>query len=454
MVTFNMQGASLLIVLLAAVAFVVIATSRWKVHPFIVLIVAAYGTALASGLPPLEVEALVREGFGSLMRHIGLIIIFGTLIGTLLEKTGAAITLAEAVLACVGKRFPGLAMSIIGYIVSIPVFCDSAFIILSSLKRSITLRTRSSPVMMSVALATGLFASHTLVPPTPGPIAAAGNLGLGDQLGLVIAVGLVLSIVPVTAGFLWASWLGRYTALTSQPASPSSDQDDIDRLSLPPLNKALLPIIVPLILIAAGSVAVYPGQPLGDGILFMVLKGLGTPLNALIIGFLLALRLLPAWNEVTLNSWMGDGLKAAANILLITGAGGAFGHILQATSVGDHLGKALAHYELGLLLPFIIAAAFKTSQGSSTVAMVATSALIAPLLTVLGLNSTIGMIFSMMAIGAGAMTISHANDSFFWVVAEFSEMDVKTAYRAFSLATLVQGLSTLVVILILGWILL
>lgn len=453
-----MQGPGLLVLLLLATGFIVVATSRWKVHPFIVLLAAAYGMAFASGIPVLDVEALVREGFARLMLSIGLIIIVGTLIGTLLEKTGAAITLAEAVLKYLGKRYPALAMSIIGYIVSIPVFCDSAFIILSSLKRSITVRTGCSPVTMSVALATGLFASHTLVPPTPGPIAAAGNLGLGDQLGLVIGVGLALSIVPVAAGCCWASWVGKRMPSIIDRSHDASDAKPNPagsmQMVLPSLNKSLLPILMPLLLIAAGSFASYPGHPLGDGFVLSVLTLLGAPLNALLVGFIFALRLLPAWNETTLNGWMAEGLKSASNIVLITAAGGAFGHVLQATPVGSYLGERLADYQLGLILPFLIAAAFKTSQGSSTVAMVATSALMAPLLSSLGLDSTWGTVLSMMAIGAGAMTVSHANDSFFWVVAEFSDMDVKTAYRAFTLATLVQGVCTLLVILLLGVVLL
>ena len=454
------QGPYLIVLLVSAIAFVVIATSRWKLHPFIVLIVAAYGVALLSGLPLLEVEVMVRQGFGGIVSYIGLIIVFGTLIGTLLEKSGAAITLAETVLRLFGKRFPGLALSLIGYIVSIPVFCDSGYIILSSLKRSIVKRTGRSAVMMSVALATGLFASHTLVPPTPGPIAAAGNLGLSEQLGLVIIMGLSLSIVPVLAGYAWAVWAGKHYQSQEDfeahgdgplPVEQSVEELDENTINRPSVNKAFSPIIVPIVLIALGSIAAYPTHPFGSDSVFILLSFFGKPLNALIVGFILALRLLPGWNEQTLNGWMGEGLKSAAIIILITGAGGAFGHVLKATPIGNYLGETLAQYQMGVLLPFIISAALKTAQGSSTVAMVTTSALIAPLLVTLGLDSEMGRVLAVMAVGAGAMTVSHANDSFFWVVAEFSGMDVKTAYRAFTLATLLQGLATISVIALLAF---
>ncbi len=148
--------AYLLIVLFVAVAFIVLTTSRLKWHPFIVLLMASYGIGFGAGMDPLTIGATIRDGFGGILGYIGLVILLGTLIGTILERTGSAITMANAVLKLVGNRFPGLAMSIMGYIVSIPVFCDSGFVILSSLKRALVERAKASAVMMSVALATGL----------------------------------------------------------------------------------------------------------------------------------------------------------------------------------------------------------------------------------------------------------------------------------------------------------
>jgi len=159
--------------------------------------------------------------------------------------------------------------------------------------------------------------------------------------------------------------------------------------------------------------------------------------------------LFPKFNKETLTGWIGDGISAAAPILLITGAGGAFGAILKETQIGETIGNLLADYQLGIFLPFIIAAAFKTAQGSTTVAMVATSALIAPLLAGIGLDSEIGRVLAVMSIGAGAMTISHVNDSYFWVVTQFSGMDVKTGLKTHTVGTLIQGTSAIVFIFIL-----
>jgi len=203
-------------------------------------------------------------------------------------------------------------------------------------------------------------------------------------------------------------------------------------------------------LIAMRSVAIYPTKPLGEGLVLLAFDFLGQPINALFIGLFLSFLLFPKFNKETLTGWIGDGISAAAPILLITGAGGAFGAILKETQIGETIGNLLADYQLGIFLPFIIAAAFKTAQGSTTVAMVATSALIAPLLTGIGLDSEIGRVLAVMSIGAGAMTISHVNDSYFWVVTQFSGMDVKTGYKTHTLGTLIQGVGSIIFIYLLS----
>jgi len=438
----------LIAVLLISVLFIILGTTKFKLHPFLVLLLASYLAGALAGLPATQITSTIATGFGNIMAYIGIVIILGTIIGTILEKSHAAVKLAEIVLKLVGKRFPGLAMSIIGYIVSIPVFCDSAYIILSSLKKSIRQKTGKSSVALSIALATGLYATHTFVPPTPGPIAAAGNLGLENQLGLVILFGLGVALVAMFTGYFWAAFAGK--KYTSTEDTEDLIEDVNHDLVLPSGVKALSPILVPIILIALRSVATYPSLPLGDGFIYKMLDFAGQPVNALLIGLFLAFLLFPKYDRETLTGWIGEGITAAAPILLITGAGGAFGTILKETHIGETLGNLLAGYQLGIFLPFLVAAAFKTAQGSSTVALVATSALIAPLLASIGLDSLNGKVLAVMATGAGAMTISHANDSFFWVVTQFSGMDVKTGYRTHTTATLLQGTVSMVFVYILS----
>lgn len=365
--------------------------------------------------------------------------------------------MADTVIKVLGERFPTLTMSIIGYIVSVPVFCDSGFVILNSLKESLAKRLKTSSVAMSVALATGLYATHTFVPPTPGPIAAAGNLGLESNLGLVIGVGIFVAAVAALAGMLWAN---RFKHVEPDGLEAEEIQHDWKALKasygkLPTASQAFAPIFVPILLICFGSIAKFPSLPLGEGILFDVLTFLGQPLTALVIGLFLSVRLLKSDRKIEeFGERISQGITAAAPILLITGAGGAFGAVLKATPLGDYLGTTLSALGVGIFMPFIVAAALKSAQGSSTVALVTTSALVAPMLTQLGLDSEMGRVLTVMAIGAGAMTVSHANDSFFWVVSQFSRMSVGLAYRAQTMATLIQGVTAMALVYILSLVLL
>ncbi|GIU44299.1 gluconate transporter [Shewanella sairae] len=451
---------SLVLILLAVIAFIVIATAKFKLHPFLTLILASFLAAFAYGLPSADIAKTITSGFGGILGYIGLVIVLGTIIGTILEKSGAAITMADVVIKVLGKRFPTLTMSIIGYIVSIPVFCDSGFVILNSLKQSMANRMKVSSVSMSVALATGLYATHTFVPPTPGPIAAAGNLGLESNLGLVIFVGIFVAAIAALAGTLWANRFAN-----TQPDGEGADEllnqkEDFDNLKqaygeLPSPTRAFAPIFVPILLICLGSIANFPSAPIGDDMLFEFLAFLGQPVNALMIGLLLSLSLLKGNDKIKeFSERISQGLVVAAPILLITGAGGAFGAVLKATDIGTFLGESLSALGIGIFMPFVVAAALKSAQGSSTVALVATSALVAPMLGDIGLASDMGRVLTVMAIGAGAMTVSHANDSFFWVVTQFSRMSVKQAYKAQTMATLIQGVTAMALVYLLSLVLL
>lgn len=445
----------LIIILLLAIAFIVVSTSKWKLHPFLALLIAAYGIAFSVGMKYADIAKTITSGFGGILAYIGIVIVLGTIIGVILEKSGAAVQMANAVLKVVGKKRPVLAMSIIGYIVSIPVFCDSGFVILNALKRSMVKQLKVSGVAMSVALATGLYATHTLVPPTPGPIAAAGNLMVGN-LGLVIVFGLLIALFTMLAGYFWAMKKGKqFTSGEDLDIDLGKDSEVQAKYGeLPSTFKSFAPIFIPVLLMAMESIVKLAFKDASGALWYKVFVFLGNPANALFVGVIFASLLLPKWNEETLSGWVGEGVKSAGDILIITGAGGALGAVLKASGIGDFLGASLQTLSLGIFVPFIIAAALKTAQGSSTTALVVTSTIMYPLLASLGLDSEIGKVLTVMAIGAGAMTVSHANDSFFWVVSRFSQMDVPTAYKAYTTATLLQGLATISVVAILATVLL
>ena len=466
-----MSAPLLLALLVLAVLFIIYGTAKAKLHPFLVLLVAAYGLGLAAGLSPAATIEAITAGFGGTIGYIGVVIAAGTIIGVILEKSGAALVMARAVLGLIGRARASLAMSLTGAVVSIPVFCDSGYVILSPLNRSLAAQSQTSLATFAVALSMGLYTTHVFVPPTPGPIAAAGELGA--DVGTVILLGLVTTIPVLFATNAFARYMGRRIfiepnvegeAAPDVRAEPGTEQEvdlqppsNADVSRTPSAWKAFAPILLPMVLIAVQSVAELPGRPFGEGALFSFLSFLGDPNTALLLGVLVALLLVRKRGKEVYGGWIGEGLREAGVIILITGAGGALGRVLQATPLGDVLGASLATLELGafsILLPFLIAAALKTALGSSTVAIITTASIILPLLPALGLDVGLGPALTTLAVGAGAMTVSHANDSYFWVVSQFSDMSVAQAYRLQTLGSAVAGLTGIAVVFALSLVLL
>jgi GntP family gluconate:H+ symporter len=435
----------LVIVLLVCILFIILSSTKIRLHPFLALLFAAIAFGLFTGMPLPQIVASINNGFGSTIGYIGIVIVAGTIIGTFLEHSGGAYTLANSILKVIGKKRVPLVMAFIGWLVSIPVFADSGFVILSPLNRALSKSAKITLAASAIALSLGLTATHCLVPPTPGPIAAAGILGA--NLGLVILFGLPVSFLAMLAGWLFSVKIASRVQIDPNPEI--SEVEIVAKMKEAPSPiKALSPIFIPIILIVLKSVSDFPTKPLGEGVVKLVFSFFGEPTIALLIGVLLAF-LLPKKRQkgiFTVDGWVGEGLINAATIILITGAGGAFGKVLQNSALADTIGKALSNASLGIWLPFIIAMTIKTAQGSSTVAMITTASIIAPLLSSLGFDSEVARPLIVLAIGAGAMVVSHANDSFFWVVTQMSGMDVKTGYKLQSVGTLILGVSAALVI--------
>lgn len=432
-------GPSLLVILIFAFVFIILMTAKFKVHPFYVLLIAAFGTGISAGMPALTVLQTITEGFGKTLGAIGIIIICGTTIGVILERSGAALQIANFTLRRIGENRIPASVSIFGYTVSIPIFCDSGFVILSPLNKTLAGKAKISMAVMAVVLASALYATHCLVPPHPGPTAAVAAVSdvlhpslQTNLLGRMVIIGLICAIPGVFAGYFWAT---RYAKRYWIEARPDVTFESLVAKyeKLPSVWVSFLPILLPVILIGLKSFELLP-----SGISFI-----GSPVAALIIGVFVALLLVPKLNAEVLNDWLGDGVKAAGVILAITAAGGSFGSVLRATEIGAYLGQVLSSWDIGLLLPFLMAAAIKTAQGSSTVAIITTAPLIAGMLPSLGLHTGWGPTFVLLAMGAGSIVVSHANDSFFWVVTKFSDLDVKTAFKVFTTATLVIGVVTM-----------
>lgn len=444
-------GIPLLFIIAAAILLVIISSARFKINPFLSLLLAALLTGLVAGIPPTEVIPIITKGFGDMAGAIGLIITLGTLIGVILEESGAAQSIAQAFLRLLGSRQVTLSMSIIGALVGIPVFADSGFIMLQAPGKKLAQQTGINPASITIATATGLMATHVLVPPTPGPLAAAGNLGAEQYLGMVILIGLATSIPAMLTGYVCARRMasGVSTEESLQPPLAQTEPKE-----LPRFWKSILPILLPLLLIIAGTFLKMSGE---QNTALDLMLFLTHPVSALGLGLISGIFFLQDNKNNPMSRWMEKAIVQAGPILMVTAAGGAFGAVLKSLPINEFFSQALVESKLkGIwLLPmvFFIAALIKTSQGSSTAALIIVSSLISPLLTSMQIEGAVPLALMVSAIGSGAMVVSHTNDSYFWVVSRFGGLSINQTLKGLTLTTLWMGLATLATTMLLWWIL-
>ncbi|SFP03819.1 gluconate:H+ symporter, GntP family [Amycolatopsis arida] len=497
----------LLAALVVGVAAIVLIVLRTRLDAFVALLVAALLTGFVAGSPLTDVLDSITDGFGSTMGAIGIVIGLGVGVGKVLEVSGAADALARAFVRLLGKGREPWAMAGTGAVVSIPVFCDSGYVIMNPLARSIARRKRAGYVTLALALGCGMTLTHHLVPPTPGPLGVAGILG-ADVGGLILA-GLAIALVLLPVVVLYARWIGprleahvlpeireevygttaRAATTAATPAHPvtssgtggaaapdgpgSTTEDAIegateDATEGPAASEreprrmsawlAAVPLLVPLVLIVANTVAtavdrntqgVLTGDDYTPAGYAAVLGFVGSPVVALLIGIVLAVYLLlpRATPRNQVGSWLAQAAASAGLIILITGAGGAFGKVLRDTGVGDELAETIAAWSLpGVLVPFLIATLVRLAQGSGTVAMITAASVTAPLVAGLGISPLVAAI----ACCAGSMVFSYFNDSYFWVVTRFTGLDGVAALRGWSGITTAAWLASLPLVLLAG----
>lgn len=430
-----------IIFLIAGIASIILLTVKYKVHPFFALLIACFVTGIGVQMPVEQVLQHIRTGFGDVIGKLSVIIVLGTTIGVLLEKNGSTQVMANFILKLVGQRRSSLALSVTGFIVGLPIFCDSGYIVLNGINRSLTRRTGIAVATMSVSLGSGLYAVHCLLPPHPGATAAAGTLAV--DIGKLILYGFFIAIPAMLIGHWWAVYAGRDTG----PATDSTEEEkEKTNEQQPNVLLAFLPVIIPILLMAVKSMISLEKSNSRITDLFAVI---GDPSIALAIGVLLAI-LITKNKKATISHNLSQAVEKAGGILIIIGAGGAFGAILAATNIGTHFSDTLNLRTAGIWFPFLLTCILKTAQGSSTVAIITASSIVLPLLPALGLDSEDGRLLAVLAMGAGSMMISHTNDAYFWVISRFSWIDIKTMLRVHSVASVLMGLITMVVIYILS----
>ena len=460
-----MTGFPLIIAFIIAVILMIVAISKFKIHPFLSIMGVSLILGLVAGIPLVDVKDangavtsqglanVIGAGFSGTFTSIGIVIILGALIGSILEATGAAFKLADLVIKLVGKKRPELAILLMGWVVSIPVFCDSGFVILNPIRKALVKRTMTSSVAMTVALSAGLYISHVFIPPTPGPIAAANTLGIGNNLLLVMGMGALCSIAPLIAGYFFAKYIGKKVKagddVDNGEVVKTYEQLVAEYGKLPGGLNALAPIIVPILLMALGSISSMAGW---SGMTAAVCGFLGTPIIALAVGTIFGvIQLSVAGRMDKFYEITNETLKTVGPILFVTAAGGVLGKVISSSDMVNYItANAAALETIGVFFPFILAAILKSAQGSSTVAITTTAGILAPLMGVLGFTTPVSAALAVMAIGAGAMTVSHANDSYFWVVTNFGEMTPDQGYKTQTMGTLILGIAAMAEIFVLS----
>ena len=409
---------------------------RFKIKPFLTLLIASFLSGIFLKIDILETLYLISKGFYSIVLIIGPIIIIGTVLGKFLNETGTSKKMVNTFISYFGIDNIPLSLNLIGLIISIPVFCDAAFILMSSIVKDLSRITKKNIILLSVCLATGLYSAHVFIPPTPGPIAASAIINA--DIGLLFLIGIVVGIIVSISGYVWMKFLFK-KEFKINPGEIKSHDFTSDRSIV-----SFLPVIVPILLISASTIIKYPKLDINQLPFLKIFEIIGKPEIALLIGFIMTLIFLKKDEIQSTPQWIIKSLKNSFGILLITGAGGALGYIIRESGIIDNLNLNIATGLASIFSVFILATIIKTIQGSSTVAIVTTCAITAPILQSIGMTSELEKVILIISIGSGAMTISHVNDSYFWVVTKYSNIEMNDVLKYFSSATLIQGLTGLV----------
>ncbi|HEX7072322.1 MAG TPA: GntP family permease [Rhodothermales bacterium] len=438
-----LTGPWLVAVFIFAIALLLVMIIRWRVDPFLALLLTAIATGILVGMPFREIGVTITRGFGNTLGGIGIVIGLGILLGSVLVDAGATDQIADRMLRVTGARRAPLALNATGYLISIPVFVDAAFVILIPLVERMSRKTGQPWITYVTALSVGMIVTHTIVVPTPGPLAVASNMNL--DVGIFLLYALIVSLpAALVGGWLYGLWLGRKNP---QPAGgPLSEEPTQEGGGTRPSGRLSLALLLcPIVLILLGSLF---GLLLPDDLwLTHLLAFFGDKNIALLVAVLIALVALRRYRRRSPAKIVEESASAAGLILLITGAGGAFGHVISTGGIGSYLVDSLAAANVSLLfLGFVLAAILRGAQGSATVALITTSAILGPTAATAGASP----ILVGLAVCAGGTCLSLPNDSAFWVVSRFAKLSVRETLRSWSVGGTLAGVTVLLMVLLLG----
>lgn len=427
-----MDVTRLLVALAIGMVILILMIMKTKVHPALALVLSAALVGIVGGVELAAIPGLITSGFGNTLASIGLVIAFGCMMGQIMEESNAAKVMAHTFIKMLRGKNEEIALAITGFLVSIPIFADSALIILAPLVKSISQAKKKSLTGLALIMACALNITHASVPPTPGPLAVVAQFGDTIDLGAFILFGIAMGIPLIIIIFITGRIVGRkwykvvdengeitdvspeqakeFARLSAQPSVPLLDPNE----SYPSAFMAFAPIFVPVVLILLSTVTsmVYTGEPT---MATEIISFLGSPVIAISIALLVAMYGLAGHkSKREVQDILERGIASCGTVILITGAGGAFGNIIKSSGIGDVIAQSLTSMNMPLLLlPFLMAAILKLVLGSGTVAMTTTATICAPvLMQVSGAN----MMFCAYAACIGSQVFSLHNDSFFWVL--------------------------------------
>ena len=443
-------GFMSLVVMLISLVVLIISITKFKVHPLFALIVVAILAGFAFGIPADQVIPVVMGGFGGTIGNIGIVIVLGYTIGVFLEETGGALVLANSILKLVGKSRSPLAIALSGYLVSIPVFSDSAIVLLNPVARSLSARSGVPIVALAGALNAGIMATHTIVPPTPGPLVAAGTLGA--DLGILFALGLIPCLAYTLAGMWWSTSkhvAGKYPEPAVVEGLDEVMGDDFTIKSeqkLPSTALTFACILVPVLLICFNS---FGRMLMADDAAILPFLGIiGHPIIALGVGVIICFFLdTSRLNKEQIAKWFGKAVDGSGFIVLATGAAGSYGMILRESGVGEYLGNLIAQTPLpAIFVPFLVACLLVISNGSATVTLATGSAIILPLMDYFGF----GPVIACLALSSGASFAYHTNASHYWVVVKANNFTEKMGFSVVTGGTAVGSVAAFIVVWIMS----
>jgi len=436
-------GPLLIVIFLLALAALFFLILKVKLEPFLSLILVAFGTALVIGMPLADIPGVVTTGFGNTLAGVGILIGLGVIFGQFLAASGAVEKIAQAVLKAFGPKGSPAGLGLTGTIVSIPVFFDAAFVILSGLVKSLANKTGIAVMSFVTALGVGLIVSHNMVAPTPGPLVVAENTG--SDLGLFILYG-ILCAIPATlvGGYLYGMYIGKRLKHSGEihvEGAPKAEAKPRKEISTG-LSFAMLCLPIVLILLNTISKLAFPDTAISAFFGFVGDKNI-----ALLISTIVAIVALRPYISEKYSDLYSEAINSAGIIILITGAGGAFGAVINKSGIGDYLIESMQNLNIPiLLLAFIFSQILRASLGSATVALVTTSSILGPMIGELGVSP----ILLGLAICAGGIGLSLPNDSGFWVVSRFGKLTVPQTLRAWTLGGFIAGLTALATVFVLS----